>query len=79
MEDFPIPYLFWSLNSPVKFAGSGQEISYSTIGRSVLSENCAKRIGRQKQTACDSEKKRCGDQGLLANCALGYGRTVVEC
>lgn len=62
----------------MRLAGSGQEITYSTLDRFVLSENCGKHISRQKQIVYNY-KKKCGDQGPLASYPLVYSSDVVEC
>lgn len=61
----------------MKWAGSGQEISYSTIDRSILSENCTKHVGRQNQIVCDSGGKNV--ETKAHSYPLSYGSSVMEC
>ena len=61
----------------MKWAGSGQEIRYSAIDRSILSENCTKHIDRQKQIVCDPEGKIV--ETKAHSYPLSYGSSVMEC
>lgn len=58
----------------MRLAGSGQDITYSTLDRFILSENCPKHISRQKQIVYNykKKKKKWGDQGPLAGYPLVY-------